>query len=155
MVDALSPGAGGDPLMPQELHDALGAVRSRGAYYGGVPVVPGVPGGIAAAPRQLALPTVRGPDVKELPAEPANQNLPFRDFERLRIIDKLLAAGDHIPVLRDGRMVFRSLTPEENRIMNLIGWGRAPDVTHEAEIADPAAAWEKNLRYWRSLMREK
>ena len=48
-------------------------------------------------------------------------------------------------------MMFKSLTPEENNLINKVGYGRAPDVTYEQETAGSREAWERNLRYWRML----
>ena len=96
----------------------------------------------------------RFPTIKRAPTPRAgNENVTFPQFERTRVLDKLIANKDFVPTLRDGRMTFRSLTPEENNLMNRIGWGRAPDVHPWQETAEDtaAAAWERNIRYWLSL----
>jgi hypothetical protein len=46
--DPLAPGDVLHPWMPQELHDALAAVRGSGKYYGGTPVAPGPPGALTS-----------------------------------------------------------------------------------------------------------
>jgi hypothetical protein len=67
----------------------------------------------------------------------------------------LIANRDFVPVLRNGRMYFRSLTPYENETMSRIGWSRAPNVEYEQEISsDPLTlrrAWERNIRHWYQL----
>ncbi len=84
-------------------------------------------------------------------AKDATKHGEVNKLERLDVLDKLLVSRDVVPKIDDGRMLFGSLTSEENGIMNTIGWSRAPDVTYEDEQNDPVTAWEKNIRYWRSL----
>jgi hypothetical protein len=156
--------------LPPDLHSALAGVRGQGAYYGGAPVAPGpsgyggvpaVPGTSGAAPMRLPMTSIKGTgariggvDVGSPEAVPAADNSDFlRNFERTHVLDKLLGAKDFRPSITEGRMKFRSLTPEENKIINRIGYSRHPDVTFDQETNpfSAPAAWEKNLQYWRNL----
>jgi len=178
--DPLSPGVG-NPLMPQALHDALAAVRSRGAYYGGAPVAPGPavrpPMAIMGEPPMLTFPEGQGP-IRSVGGTPtwageqtfpsamqANENVsssnPRSLFynERQAVLSKLIANRDWKPVIENGRMRFRSLTPAENEIMARIGWARAPGVEAEQEMSSDSLtslrAWERNIRHWLELTRPK
>lgn len=161
----------------QALHDALAAVRSRGAYYGGAPQVPGP----AVRP---AMPVIREPPLFDFAegrgpirsvggtptwagrqtfplATQSNENVtsanPRNMFyaERQQVLAKLIANRDWKPIIQNGRMWFRSLTPRENEIMARIGWARAPEVELEQEMSsDPLTmrrAWERNIRHWLEL----
>ena len=86
MADPLS---GETPLSPgqsnqQKLHDAMLAVRSRGAYYGGAPIAPG-----PAIETMPELPPIAGPRPAAV-RTPANENLRFNKFEKFRILNKLI-----------------------------------------------------------------
>ena len=158
--DPLQPSGLLHPLLPQPLIDALAAVRSRGAYYGGAPVAPGpaVRPGFAVEPAKF--PVITGPRMEEAPGmglKGANQNYVIKPLidERARILAQLVAKRDFVPRIVGGRMYFDSLTPRENQTINTIGWSRAPNVTHEDEMsADPLTmrrAWERNIRHWHEL----
>lgn len=78
----------------------------------------------------------------------------FRD-DRIGVLRKLAAGRDWQPQLREGRVWFKSLSPEENEIMNRIGWSRADNVTWENETsADDLTrmrAWRDNIQHWLRL----
>lgn len=75
--------------------------------------------------------------------------------DRLSVLRKLATNRDWQPQVSEGRMVFKSLSPEENEVMNRIGWGRADNVTWENETsADDltrARAWRDNIMHWLRL----
>jgi hypothetical protein len=156
--------------MPQELHDALAAVRGSGKYYGGTPVVPGPSMRIPMEIEPPALGWNSAEPFMTAPRVPAgNENVAGPRFsalfgadDRSAVLNKLMANRDFRPVLGNygesvgrGRLWWRSLSPEENEVMQRIGWARAPNVTRADEISeDPLTslrAWERNIRHWHEL----
>jgi hypothetical protein len=153
--------------LPPQLRDALAGVRERGAYYGGAPQVPGpsVRSSLSQIARQAEPPAIgwnsaepfmrRGPSPSGANENTAAARVRFFGDDRLGVLNKLIANRDFRPTVYRGKLYFRSLSPQENEIMQRIGWARAPDVEWEDEISDDPLtslrAWERNIRHWHEL----
>jgi hypothetical protein len=155
------------PDLPPQLHDALAAVRQRGAYYGGAPQVPGpaIGSSLSQIARQAEPAAIgwnsaqpflrRGPSPSGANENTAAARFRFFGDDRLGVLNKLIANRDFRPAVHRGKLYFRSLSPQENEIMQRIGWARAPDVEYEQEMSDDPLtslrAWERNITHWHEL----